>query len=66
MVRLSHRAERAARTRGECYRYRLWPNGVNINAEVGATDVRALQGECWLKKRISVLPSTATAIADYG
>lgn len=39
------------------------PNGVNINAEVGATDVRALQAVCWLKKRISVLPSTATAIA---
>lgn len=39
------------------------PNGVNINAEVGATDVRALGLVCWLKKRISVLPSTATAIA---
>ena len=39
------------------------PNGVNINAEVGATDVRALQARVLAEKRISVLPSTATAIA---
>ena len=39
------------------------PNGVNINAEVGATDVRALQALCWLKSGSRYCPSTATAIA---
>lgn len=39
------------------------PNGVNINAEVGLPTFARFRRECWLKKRISVLPSTATAIA---
>lgn len=42
------------------------PNGVNINAEVGATDVRALQARVLAEKRISVLPSTAMRSRDYG
>lgn len=39
------------------------PNGVNINAEVGLPTFARSRLVCWLKKRISVLPSTATAIA---
>lgn len=35
------------------------PDGLNINEEVGATDVRALQARVWLKRPIWVLPRMA-------
>uniref|UniRef100_A0A914YA99 Phosphoglucosamine mutase n=1 Tax=Panagrolaimus superbus TaxID=310955 RepID=A0A914YA99_9BILA len=47
---LSHRAERAARTGANVIAIGCEPNGVNINAEVGATDVRALQARVLAEK----------------
>ena len=38
------------------------PDGLNINEEVGATDVRALQARVLAEKPIWVLPTTAMAI----